>query len=351
MAQAAPTSSFLEGSVAVGLVIVEGPGTALRFTEEERTKVVAEVQNGLTWLAGQNPAAGVNFTYDIKAVTLNVTADPTVADLEGRWRDPAMAALGFPGSWSGVLAYVESLRTRFTTRWTYCAFFTKYPLSHFAYASIGGPRLVMDYANDGWGPENIDRVFAHESGHIFGCPDEYASSNCNCGGSWGRFEKPNLNCELCAPGGGVTCLMRYNDWTMCDVTPPHLGWHPYYRFLGRWNNSNAQGKITSMNVIPLDYSHAQIRLAYADLGEKAVNADWDDAAKALGGDTTLFGPPDAEGRRLAIESKFTISNVDPVALTMAVANRQGPRQTGTGGGVFRPPPNPTYTDTFRRISV
>ena len=38
----------------------------------------------------------------------------------------------------------------------------------------------MHYDNDGWGPDNIDRVFTHETGHIFGCPDEYAASNCSC---------------------------------------------------------------------------------------------------------------------------------------------------------------------------
>jgi hypothetical protein len=82
----------------------------------------------------------------------------------------------------------------------------------------------MDYNNDGWGPDNIDRVFAHETGHIFGCPDEYASSGCDCGGAWGRFGRPNTNCENCAPGGGVACLMKANTWAMCSVTPAHLGW-------------------------------------------------------------------------------------------------------------------------------
>ena len=85
-----------------------------------------------------------------------------------------MGALGYSADWNGVLSYVEDIRVRFGTRWTFCGFFTKYPLGHFAYASIGGPRLVMDYNNDGWRPDNIDRVFVHETGHIFGCPDEYA---------------------------------------------------------------------------------------------------------------------------------------------------------------------------------
>ncbi|MEN3275392.1 MAG: hypothetical protein V7631_1182 [Massilia sp.] len=222
---AAPTSSYLEGSVAVGIVIVEGPTADLRFSAAERTKVVAEAQNGLSWLASMNPSAGISFTYDIRIVTLPTPPNPGAADLEAVWRDPAMAALGFDANWDGVVRYVESNRTRFSTRWTYCAFFTKYPLGHFGYANLGGPRLVMNYEIDGWGADNIDRVFAHETGHIFNCPDEYAASGCNCGGTWGRFVRPNSNCENCAPGGGIPCLMKANTFELCNVTRAHLGWH------------------------------------------------------------------------------------------------------------------------------
>jgi hypothetical protein len=226
-AQAAgPTSSYLEGAVAVGIVIVQGPTADLQFSDAEVTKVIAEVQNGLGYYATTNPLAGISFSYDIQNVTLSLPANPSAPDLEAYWRDPAMGALGFSADWSGVSTYVESLRSEFGTRWTYCAYFTKYPLGWFAYASIGGPRLVMDYRNDGWGPENIDRVFAHETGHIFNCPDEYAASGCDCGGSWGRFGIANGNCENCAANGGVQCLMKGNDFTMCEYTPSHLGWSP-----------------------------------------------------------------------------------------------------------------------------
>ena len=149
--------------------------------------------------------------------------DPAVPGLEALWRDPAMSQLGFGTGMGAVSSYVQKLRADLATTWAYCAFFTKYPVGHFAYASIGGPRLVMQYANDGWGPDNIDRVFTHETGHIFGAPDEYASSNCNCGGSWGFFQEPNTNCALCASGGGVECIMRANTWAMCQWTPRHLG--------------------------------------------------------------------------------------------------------------------------------
>ena len=214
----APTSSRLTGKVAVGIIIVEGPTNDLKFSAAERLKVVAEVQNGLSWLGSQSSPAGISWVYDIKVVSLTVKPGPnneTGDQKEKRWRDPAMAKLGFGAGMAGVQAYVDKLRQTKATNWAYCGFFTKYPLGHFAYASIGGPRLVMAYDNDGWGPDNIDRVFAHETGHIFNAPDEYASSGCNCGGSWGAFGMPNTNCENCAPGGGVPCIMKSNTWAMC----------------------------------------------------------------------------------------------------------------------------------------
>lgn len=221
-----PTSSRMVGTVAVGIIIVEGPTADLQFTPAEETKVVAEVQNGLTFLAAQS-AGGVTWSYEIRVVQVKAAAPPNSASFdekESRWRNPAMAALGFSADWAGVGAYVQNLRSRLGTDWAYCAFFVKYPLGHFAYASIGGPRLVMHYANDGWGPDNIDRVFAHETGHVFGAPDEYAASGCNCGGSWGPFGTPNSNCANCAPGGGTACIMKSNDWAMCTATPAHFGW-------------------------------------------------------------------------------------------------------------------------------
>ncbi len=222
-AAGSPTSSKLEGSVAIGLILVEGPTADLQFAAAERTKVVAEVQNGLSWYATTNPAAGLTFSYDIQLVRLSVPADPKAADLEALWRDPAMSRLGHAATFDGVYDYVDALRARLGTRWAYCAFFTKYPLGYFAYSSVGGPRIVMSYANDGWGPDNIDRVFTHETGHIFGAPDEYGGAGCDCGGAWGAFGVPNGNCDACAPAP-ADCLMRSNSFALCRYTPGQIGW-------------------------------------------------------------------------------------------------------------------------------
>ncbi|MCG8356852.1 MAG: hypothetical protein MI920_14880 [Kiloniellales bacterium] len=241
MAGAPATSARLNGSVAVGVIIVEGPTAALKFSLAERVKVVAEVQNGLSWLGAQSSPEGVKWVYDVRVVSLNVkpgSPNLSFGQKEALWRDPAMAKLGYGAGLNGVRDYVQDLRQAKNTDWAYCAFFTKYPLGWFAYASIGGPRLVMDYANDGWGPDNIDRVFAHETGHVFGAPDEYAASNCNCGGQWGYFKKPNGNCATCAPGGGVPCIMKSNSWTMCEYTPYHLGFPQAERYTGVFNKGS-----------------------------------------------------------------------------------------------------------------
>ncbi len=223
---APPLSARLTGKVAVGIVIVQGPSENLKFSLAERQKVIAEVQNGLGWLGAQNPAGKVQFIYDIHTVSITqkpLTGNPSSSQKEARFRDPAMAKLGYGAGMANVSKYANDIRSKFRTNWGYVAFFTKYPVGHFAYASIGGPRIIMHYDNDGWGPDNIDRVFAHETGHIFRAPDEYAASGCNCGGSWGYYNKPNKNCATCAPGGGVKCIMKGNDWTMCAHTPYHLG--------------------------------------------------------------------------------------------------------------------------------
>ncbi|HEV8516322.1 MAG TPA: hypothetical protein VGQ47_01625 [Candidatus Limnocylindrales bacterium] len=217
-------SPYLIGSVAVGLVIVEGPSADLRFSDAERTKVAAEVQEGLSWLGSREPKASATFAYDIRTVRIDAAPDPGLngyEPLESRWRDPALAKLGVPGGMLGVREYVARIRRSLATRWGYMAFFTKYPVQHFAYALK--PRLVMQYQNDGWGPDNIDRVFTHETGHIFGCPDEYAASNCSCTARAGYLREPNGNCERCA-GSFTACLMAANTWAMCAHTPVHLGW-------------------------------------------------------------------------------------------------------------------------------
>jgi hypothetical protein len=298
------TSDYLQGSVALGVVIVNGPTAATQFTAAEQTKIVAEVQAGAGWLAAFNPWAGVSFSYDIRPVSITTQPNAAASDNESRFRDPAVAALGFQANWNGVWDYVNWLRANKHTNWAYCVFFVKgYPVDHFAYASIGGPRLVMEYANDGWGPDNIDRVFAHESGHIFGCPDEYASSGCDCGGSWGRFGEPNSNCENCAGAGGVGCLMRANEWLMCGPTKRHLGW-------GLTSMRTTQPSVVSV----VSRSTDKLDVFVCDTGGNTLTAAWEPAMVSwwegwwnlLGGRAAPGAPVTAVSRRADFLDVFVV---------------------------------------------
>ncbi len=148
-------------------------------------------------------------------------------DAEDKWRDPALTRLGFPAGGDGIAQLTEFFQNAVGAQFGYIVFFTKMPTAWFAYA--GGLRVVMRRISgsfDTW--TSIDSVFGHETGHIFGAPDEYSSSNCNCTGMAGKFIKQvNGNCDPCA-ASPVSCVMKNNTLTsLCAFTPAHFGWEAF----------------------------------------------------------------------------------------------------------------------------
>lgn len=227
MSTGTPTSRYMVGSIALGLVIVSGDTAALRFTEAEKVKVIEQVQKGANFLATAEPRAQVSFSYDIQDLKVTTGQGPYAGasdiyeQYEMGWRDAALDKLGYSPGRAGYRAYANALMADQGTRWAYVAFFTKYQLRHFAYAV--SEKLVMNYANDNWGPDNIHRVFAHESCHIFGASDEYGS--CVCGELGGELDGPNNNCVNC-PRAQVPCLMNANTLQFCKWTKRQIGWDP-----------------------------------------------------------------------------------------------------------------------------
>lgn len=216
-----PTSLYMTGSVSVGVIIVSGTASGLGFSAAEQLAVIQEVQEGLTFLVNAEPRANLSFVYDIRHLTVSAAPGSTSGyeSAEGPWRNAATQDMGFAASRQGSIDYVNDLRTRRGTSWAYVAYFTKYPLHHFAYAV--SEKTVMHYDNDGWGTNQINRVFAHETCHIFGAADEYGS--CSCGGSHGFLGVPNNNCRNCA-GTQSACLMDGNVLEMCQWSRGQIGW-------------------------------------------------------------------------------------------------------------------------------
>ncbi len=291
-------NDFLEGPIGLAIVIVNGPTSALQFSATERVKVAAEVQEGLAFLASANPSAHVSFSTEVHVA--NVTTADAANLAEDTWRNAAMAALGYPAAWGSVAALAQDVRDRTHSRWGYVVFFTKYTLWHFAYAS--NDRVVMQYSNDGWGVDNIDRVFAHETGHIFGAPDEYAASGCDIGGSFGRFGEPNRNCENANPHS-VDCLMKANTWAICEATERHFGWG-LDRF--RAPNPSAAISVVSMRTDSLTALGADqlgdIRFSSWDGGP----AWWQGWTYLLRGRTAAGGHVTAVSRRPGYLDVFTV---------------------------------------------
>jgi hypothetical protein len=245
-----PTSLYMTGTVAVGLVVVSGTGAGLGFSGAEQTKVISEVMEGLQFLTGAEPAANLNFIYSIQFVTINAAAPttpcPSYEACESIWRDPALQSLGYAAGLAGCQAYVNKLKQQTGSDWSYVAFFTKYPQYHFAYAY--GPVLCMQYANDGWGPDRINQVFAHETCHIFGAADEYGT--CVCGNS-GTFNVPNSNCVNCT-SSQVPCLMNANTLSLCAWSRGQIGWSTWAQMPGGLKNVSAAADGTVWGVNSAD---------------------------------------------------------------------------------------------------
>jgi hypothetical protein len=79
---------------------------------------------------------------------------------------------------------------------------------------------------------DVDRVYGHETGHIFHAFDEYASSpSSNCTRTFNGELNANYQAGTC--NGTAACVMISNSfigsgatrhWDLCTHTPIHLGW-------------------------------------------------------------------------------------------------------------------------------
>lgn len=215
------TSLYMTGTIAVGVIIVSGTQSGLVFSETEQQKVIQEVQEGLDFLANAEPRAKISFVYDIHLLSVSAAPGATTdyESAEGPWRNAALQSMGYSATRQGSIDYVRNLQQSKGTNWAYVAYFTKYPLRHFAYAV--SEKTVMHYDNDGWGADSINRVFAHETCHIFGAADEYGS--CSCGGSHGYLGIANNNCRNCS-GTQESCLMDANVLQLCQWSRGQIGW-------------------------------------------------------------------------------------------------------------------------------
>ncbi len=133
-------------------------------------------------------------------------------------------------------------RTTLGADHAYCAFIAYNPAAQGAptqftdgkigYAYLGGPYTQLLFRANGWTTSQVNRVYGHETGHIFHAFDEYtASGTGNCSRSFNGRQNANFQGSTC--NGTAGCVMINNafsgngatrTWNLCSHTPYHLGW-------------------------------------------------------------------------------------------------------------------------------
>jgi hypothetical protein len=239
-----PQNAFLVGRVAARFVIVNGPpGTSAAFGPADVARLRAIDQRALgilSVLAAAQPTR-VRLIWSSHTTVVDVTAPPLPVNAapdpdtpkeprESPWRDEALIALtGQPG-----VAGLAALRRDSIGGADHCVlvFWTGYECAWHAYAVDAQAKAVLCApmfapGRPGGSLSVAPRLVAHEIGHLFGAPDEYARSKCKVltasGDGFGRLDFPNFNCENVNPHA-APCLMLHNDELVCDATRAHFGW-------------------------------------------------------------------------------------------------------------------------------
>ena len=222
------TSEFMAGTVVYTVVFVESSGgtgncsPADTQTENwdagRQNTVLSEISQGLAfWTGRSNRPSPLTFTLDNRGsrpTSCEPINHPARPGDEGKWIADVLRALGRSGAtpsnyWYEAVAYADSQRRAVGADWGYLIFVVDSlndadgmfsDGTNFAYAYLSGPFVVMTYDNDGWGIGYMDLVAAHETGHIFGALDEYASSGCSTADSWGYLNVSDASCN----NGGIT---------------------------------------------------------------------------------------------------------------------------------------------------
>ncbi len=236
------TSQFMIGQVAVAVVLPESTGSQENWTTAEEQKVLAEITAATQWWAAREPRANLEFQIELHnqvPVDVEPIALSSSYQDESRWIGQAMNHLGFWGisSWQQVYGFNNDLKTRLGTDWAFTIFVVdssndldnKFADGYFAYAYLGGPYMVMTYGNNGYGPDNMDAVAAHEMGHIFWALDQYAAAGVSCAATAGYLGVENQNsdygsCQLHQPSIMKSAMVSYAAGTVDPYARGQLGW-------------------------------------------------------------------------------------------------------------------------------
>ncbi|MCJ7586088.1 MAG: S-layer homology domain-containing protein [Anaerolineales bacterium] len=244
------TSSYMIGSIAVGIILPESTGNNQNWTTTLRDSVYSEITAGLDrWRAwGVTYNTNVSFAYEYY-YAIPTTYEPIEQSStnECLWIAQVMTSMGYSGStcYDQVRNYDNNLRTRLGTDWAVTIFVVnsindadgRFTDNFFAYAYYGGPFIMMTYDNGGWGIGSMDLVAQHEMAHTFWAGDNYYQAG--YGGcqstteTFGYLGIANSNCAYNNPGADTNVLMNNNN-------PNRVHWTTLFQVGWRDLNSNSR---------------------------------------------------------------------------------------------------------------
>lgn len=247
------TSEFMAGTVVVSVVFVESSGgtgncspadpQTENWDPARQTTVLNEINEGLAfWTARSNRPDPLTFILDNRGIQ-RTSCEPInrPSTDQGRWIADVLTAMGFPATTSNYFSvarsFANSRRSAFEADWGYLIFVVDslndadgmFSNNRFAYAYLNGPFTVMTYDNDSWGISRMNIVTAHETGHIFGALDEYASSCCATTHTWGYLNAANTSCNNGGNTGDISIMGESSEQvnTSVDVSSSAraaIGW-------------------------------------------------------------------------------------------------------------------------------
>ena len=216
------------GKIVVVVLVASGPGS-LAFSESEITTIDSEVAAALDFWTSNAPAsAGLSFSLYLDVAYITASDSASCSEIiyslcHDVFVNPTLQHFGFSTGQAGIDQLAQAMRNSENANGAFIAFFSKYKQSRSAYAEGGSGPIYMQYSNGAWGNDLIDRVFAHETGHVFNAPDEY--KDCVCGTDYGEgtCTAKNNNCLLCTSSQS-DCIMNENVLNICSATRKHVGW-------------------------------------------------------------------------------------------------------------------------------
>jgi hypothetical protein len=236
-------SEYLLGRVGVKVVFVESDGTAEPSTEDwtegERALVASGIEEAAEWWAARAPGGLLSFRYEY-AANVPVPCEPIrhTQPEEALWIRTALDSLGFDGRnpLQGSQCLANDLKKRLGLDWAFIIYVVDssededgmFADGYFAYAYLGGPYMVLTLDNDGWGPENLASVCAHEMGHIFYALDQYYAAHIPCDRRSGYLGRETRNSEYGSCGEDVPlCIMRstpIDAAVLSETAKGQVGW-------------------------------------------------------------------------------------------------------------------------------